>query len=150
MTFTFTGTGIEWFGNQDKRHGIAKVYMDGQLVQQIDSWSTVSRKQQRIFWSFNLPQGKHTLKIVNTGKKTKGSKGTFMDVDALVVTQGPKTPPAIATTQDFQMSPQELGYPPLFDFASQSTPALQWTLRQNGSTGVHARCNLRLSPSHML
>lgn len=41
LTFTFTGTGIEWFGNEDVRHGIAKVYMDGKLIQSVDAYNSV-------------------------------------------------------------------------------------------------------------
>src|ERR1700685_4257903 len=69
VSFTFTGTGIEWFGNSGKSHGISGVYIDGQFVQGVDPWNAVRNKQQRTFWKFDLPYGKPTLKIVNAGKK---------------------------------------------------------------------------------
>ncbi|KAG2147190.1 putative copper radical oxidase [Suillus cothurnatus] len=83
---TFVGTGIEWFGGLDRSHGIAAVFIDGKKVQEIDTWSNVSRKQQRIFWTFNLPYGKHTIKVKNLGKGRVDSP--VIDIDAFVVTEG--------------------------------------------------------------
>ncbi|KAI0647349.1 copper radical oxidase [Trametes meyenii] len=147
ITFTFTGTGIEWFGNQDQKHGFANVYVDGKLVEKVDAYNNVPRKQQRIFWSFGLPQGKHTLKIVNTGDKQPASKGTFIDVDALVVTKGPPLVQTAPLQQNMIASPS---YPPLLDLSSKFNPESHWTLVQNGSTGVHAMQLAIISETHAL
>ncbi|EMD38470.1 hypothetical protein CERSUDRAFT_48364 [Gelatoporia subvermispora B] len=136
MTFSFTGTGIEWFGNTDNRHGVATVYMDGKMVQEVDLYSAKALKQQRVFWSFNLPQGRHTVKFVNSGKKNQKSKGTRMDVDALVVTLG--TPTALSP----------LG--PLAQNLQPSGSVAQWTLVQNGTTGVNAMQLAVISETHAL
>jgi hypothetical protein len=42
---TFVGTGIEWFGNLDQSHGIAAVFINGEKVREVDTWSDVTRKQ---------------------------------------------------------------------------------------------------------
>lgn len=147
MTFTFLGTGVEWFGNEDVRHGIAKVYLDGQLVERVDSYSPVSRRQQRIFWTYNLPQGKHTLKIINSGEKNKVSKGTYMDVDAIVVTQGISD-----TTADSPIDQSWDDWPDYsanVDLATSGTTS-QWTLAQAGSTGVHAMQLAVISDTHAI
>ncbi|KAI8989724.1 copper radical oxidase [Trametes punicea] len=152
MSFTFTGTGIEWFGNQDKRHGISKVFIDGKLVQEVDTYHPEAMKQQRIFWTFGLPQGKHTFKIVNTGNKHAASMGTLVDVDALVVTKGsPVQPPLPAPQQNLAVSSQDLpsGSPSL-DLSSKFPAESQWTLVQNGSTGVHAMQLAIISETHAL
>ncbi|THG98640.1 hypothetical protein EW026_g3583 [Hermanssonia centrifuga] len=146
----FTGTGIEWFGNMDKKHGLANVYLDGKLVQQVDNWSSETRQQQRLFWVFDLPVGRHTLKVVNTGEKHDNSKGTKMDVDALVVTLGNKLS-SQNTVQNDAVSAEGLqqNYPASFDFAVMSLSS-QWTLTQKGSTGVHAMQLAVISESHAI
>lgn len=148
MTFTFTGTGVEWFGNQDQKHGMAKVYIDGQLAQEVDAYNEASMKQQRMFWTFGLPQGKHTLKIVNTGERHSEALGTVVDVDALVVTLGQAQVPS---QQSAATSAQDMpSYPPLLDLSSKFPAESQWTLVQNGSTGVHAMQLAIISETHAL
>ena len=86
MTFSFTGIGIEWFGNKDRKHGAASVYLDGTLVETVSAYSPTLMRQQRIFSAFSLQQGRHTLKIINARDKNSTCRGTVIDVDALVVT----------------------------------------------------------------
>ncbi|KAI0780635.1 copper radical oxidase [Trametes elegans] len=152
MTFTFTGTGVEWFGNQDSRHGLAQVYLDGKPVQLVDAYNEAPLKQQRMFWTFGLPDGKHTLKIVNTGQKHVASKGTSIDVDALVVTKGPPAEQQVPLQQNMAAaSPQDSpSYPPLLDLSSKFPSESHWTLVQNGSTGVHAMQLAIISETHAL
>lgn len=153
MSFSFTGTGVEWFGNQDNRHGISQVYIDGKLAQEVDAWNGTPRKQQRIYWNFELPHGRHTLKIVNTGRKRKDSKGSFMDVDALVVTLGLQTDSSIPLDSNMQVSPHmSQDYPPPLDsdLAASSDPGLRWTLVQKGNTGVNAMQLAVISDTHAI
>ncbi|CDO73573.1 Copper radical oxidase [Trametes cinnabarina] len=150
MTFTFIGTGVEWFGNQDRRHGIATVFIDGQLIQDVDTYNPVSMKQQRLFWTFSLPQGKHTLKVVNAGKKQGESTGTLVDIDALVVTRGPSSDVSPAPQQNMVVSSQEFPSGSSGLDLSSNFPASAWTLVQNGSTGVHAMQLAIISETHAL
>lgn len=154
MTFRFTGTGVEWFGNTDNRHGVSEVYLDGKLMESVDTWSSTTRRQQRLYWTFNLPHGKHTLKIVNSGQKHHRSKGTKIDVDAIVVTLGSKPSPASTTQynhepplQNAAVSPQD-GLP--FTDLAAFNPSSQWTLTQKGNTGVHAMQLAVISESHAI
>jgi hypothetical protein len=130
-TFTFTGTGIEWFGNSDNSHGLTDVFIDGELVQTVDAWGPKARRQQRNFWKFDLQYGKHTVKIVNVSQR-KGA--TRLDIDAFVVTKGS----SVAKRSDSLSSLH----------VSRSTP--QWTLTQRGSTGVHAMQLAVISDYHAL
>ncbi|OJT08667.1 hypothetical protein TRAPUB_393 [Trametes pubescens] len=151
MTFTFTGTGVEWFGNQDKKHGMAKVYIDGQLAQEVDAYNEASMKQQRMFWAFGLPQGKHTLKIMNAGASHSSASGIQIDIDALVVTLGTSAEQQAPSQQNMATSSQNLpSYPPLLDLSSKFPQESQWTLVQNGSTGVHAMQLVIISETHAL
>ncbi|KAG2158481.1 putative copper radical oxidase [Suillus bovinus] len=139
---TFVGTGIEWFGGLDRSHGVAAVFIDGKKVQEIDTWSNVSRKQQRIFWTFNLPYGKHIIKVTNLGKGRVDSP--VIDVDAFVVTEGHKTPfMTLPLTLDMSNAPQP---GQIQSLTSQS----QWTLEQKGVTGVSAMQLTVISDTHAL
>ncbi|MCX7008877.1 MAG: hypothetical protein NTY53_16805 [Kiritimatiellaeota bacterium] len=80
--FTFTGTGVEWLAEKFSDQGSAEVFLDGQ------SRGTVQLKQQdfprlvqvRVFSAQQLPAGRHTLKIVNTGSD-------FVAIDAFAITK---------------------------------------------------------------
>ncbi|KAG1826915.1 putative copper radical oxidase [Suillus subaureus] len=144
---TFVGTGIEWFGGLDRSHGIAAVFIDGKKVQEIDTWNNVSRKQQRIFWTFNLPYGKHTIKVINLGKGRVDSP--VIDIDAFVVTEGHMTlpmtlPMTLSLTLDLSNAATQPGQ--IQSFASQT----QWTLEQKGVTGVSAMQLTVISDTHAL
>lgn len=146
ITFTFTGTGIEWFGNRGKRHGIAEVYIDGLLRKLVDGYSPDERplRQQRKFWDYGLDYGKHTIKIVNTAKRPGSDRQTVCDLDAFVVTRvDPGSQPNVP--------PPALGVRPFF-FESQmnSLSSSKWSLVQEGTTGVHAMQLAIISTSHAL
>ena len=134
--FSFTGTGIEWFGNTGVRHGVANVYIDGLFVRAVDTWSDVSRRQQRLFWQYGLARGRHNIKVVNSGRRRPGSRGYLIDVDAFVVTNPNEM--AIA-----QRDPR-----PRSNSAARQNS--EWTLTQVGSTGVNAMQLAVISDSHAL
>ncbi|KIM48799.1 copper radical oxidase [Hebeloma cylindrosporum] len=139
ILFTFIGTGIEWFGSSDKRHGIGTVLIDGKLIEEVDTYSNrvVPRKQQRLFWKFDLPLASHTIKIINTAKRPGSTKHTMIDLDAFVVTRGS------AGTRNNGDS--------LAQVVPKSARALSgWTLTQKGTTGVHAMQLSIISATHAL
>ncbi|KAG1762490.1 copper radical oxidase [Suillus occidentalis] len=141
----FVGTGIEWFGSLDRSHGIAAVFIDGKKVQEVDTWSNVSRKQQRIFWLFNLPYGKHTIMVRNLGKGQVDSP--VIDIDAFVVTEGHTTlPMTLPLPLDLPNAATQPLAGQIQSFASQT----QWTLEQKGVTGVSAMQLTVISDTHAL
>ncbi|PIL24258.1 hypothetical protein GSI_14011 [Ganoderma sinense ZZ0214-1] len=150
MTFSFTGIGIEWFGNKGRKHGTASVYLDGTFMETVNAYSPTLLRQQRIFGAFNLQQGRHTLKIINGNVKNSTSRDTAIDVDALVVTWGPP-PGANPLQKDLAVSPRALPSSQTLPGASLATASgAQWTLVQNGSTGVHAMQLAVISDTHAL
>lgn len=150
MTFSFTGIGIEWFGNKGRKHGAASVYLDGVLVEIISAYSPTLMRQQRIFSAFNLKQRKHTLKIINASDKDPTSRGNVIDIDAMVVTWGPR-PQSSSLQQDQALPPRALpSYRSLPAVSPTSAPEDQWTLVQNGSTGVGAMQLAIISDTHAL
>ncbi|KAF9469361.1 copper radical oxidase [Collybia nuda] len=146
VIFTFTGTGIEWFGNCDRNHGISNVFIDGVLAQEVDAYCDhdTSLKQQRIFWDYHLGYGSHTIKIVNTAKRPGALRPTICDIDAFVVTRGKaphvldNDPPSQSNTQPF-LANQMVAH-----------PTHEWTLVQKGTTGVHAMQLAIISSTHAL
>ena len=134
--FSFTGTGIEWFGNTGVRHGVADVYIDGVFVRTVDTWNDVSRRQQRLFWQYGLTRGRHNIKVVNSGRRRPGSRGYLIDVDAFVVTNPDE---ATIAQRDSRPRPRPA--------ARQNSG---WTLTQTGSTGVNAMQLAVISDSHAL
>ncbi|KAG6832068.1 hypothetical protein H0H92_005490 [Tricholoma furcatifolium] len=147
ISFTFKGTGIEWFGSCDKHHGISHVSVDGHS-QTVDAFCdrNAPLKQQRIFWNYNLPYGVHKIKITNMAiSKDATRRHTICDIDAFVVTRG----------QSYSISRQQ---PPLQQTASFLTPPQDqemaagsgWTLHEEGTTGVNAMQLTIVSSSHAL
>ena len=149
VSFTFVGTGIEWFGNSGKSHGISDVYIDGLLVQSVNAWNAVRYKLQRTFWKFDLLYGKHTIKIVNTGKRPRSTRNGILDLDAFVVTKGAAPQEDIVTTSHASLADRPSL--PLLTLAKGLTASQpQWSLVQKGTTGVHAMQLAIISPTHAI
>ncbi|KAK0463830.1 copper radical oxidase [Desarmillaria tabescens] len=146
ITFSFTGTGVEWFGTVGRHHGTHDVYLDGVLVQQLDSWSPVSRKGQRIFSIFDLAPGKHILKVKNIAKGLNHGSRSVMDINAFVVTQ--KSFSSSSATPSVQ---HNLLTPSPFLTLMEDAPSItSWKLTQKGLTGVHAMQLAVISNTHAI
>lgn len=131
VSMTFVGNAIEWFGSTGNKNGISRVYIDGILVQEVDSYSRSPLKRQRIFWKFSLPPTKHTIKIVNTSQRPR----SLLDFFAFVVTLNSASP-----TLDNSSASSFRGLVNLATSSSfnQSFLPSQWSLEQKGTTGVSA------------
>ncbi|KAF8508372.1 copper radical oxidase [Gautieria morchelliformis] len=152
LIFKFHGAQVELFGTVSKRHGIANVLIDGNLVQRIDNFAPRSLTQQRLFSSSALNIGLHTLQVVNTGRKSLRSSGTLLGVDAVVVTphQSPskRESAGAALTSPMPQSGLDLAV----SNGAPQTPASSppWSLVQKGLTGVHAMQISIISESHAI
>jgi ADP-ribosylglycohydrolase. len=102
LSFTFEGTGITLDGCWVKDGGMADVYIDGELKRTINCYYYYARQQHRgisIYHIFNLPPGKHTLKLVVKDQKHPDSEGNNIYVsEALVFKTGKKI------NEDFKFS----------------------------------------------
>ena len=86
--FTFTGTSIRWVGQRLFDGGIARVFIDGAAVADIDTWATIQEEfQAAMFSASGLAPGTHTLRIDVLGTKNASSSGTRIVVDAFDVIQ---------------------------------------------------------------
>jgi len=73
-TFTFTGTSVRWIGQRRRDAGIARVYLDGVFVGEVDTYAlTQDEFQAAVFRATGLAPGvTHTLTIEVTGTKRGG------------------------------------------------------------------------------
>ncbi len=85
-TLTFSGTGVSWIGYKDEWSGIANVYVDGVLKATIDTYASPAQAQATQYSISNLPAATHTLTIQVTGTQNSASGGSWIWVDAFVVT----------------------------------------------------------------
>ena len=145
VSFTFTGTGIEWFGSTSPRHGVADMYINEHFVRRVDAYTPRNHCQQRLGWNYSLPYGKHTIWIVHSGAH-RGGRLKFIDVDAFVVTTGVAPQPSTLESQHLAPSSQKLVAPVRL---GQTVPH-GWTLVQKGTTGVNAMQLAIVSATHAL
>jgi hypothetical protein len=85
-TFTFTGTGVSWIGFRGPATGIARVYLDGAFVAEVDTFAATKAVQAALFSATALAAGSHTLAIEATGLKNAASSSAVIVVDAFDVT----------------------------------------------------------------
>src|SRR5580765_6127319 len=84
-TFTFTGTSVSWIGGRWIEEGIARVFLDGAFVAEVDTYSKTKEVQVPLFTAVGLANTSHTLTIEVTGQKNAASNFAFVLVDAFDV-----------------------------------------------------------------
>src|SRR2546423_6070077 len=72
-TITFTGTGIRWIGARGPQTGIARIFLDGALVEDFDTYFETEGPQSTDFFRGGLTAGTHTLSIEVVGKNPRSS-----------------------------------------------------------------------------
>ena len=88
ITFTFEGTGVSISGNWYKDGGKADVFVDGQLKRTIDCYFNFANQQHEnmdLYHIINLPEGKHSIRLVVKGEKRPESAGTNVYITEAVV-----------------------------------------------------------------
>ena len=83
----FTGTCVYMQGNLHERFGILDVYIDDKLVQTRDMYTPSEYNnsvQSTAVWITNLPDAKHVLKVVATGRKRDESKGIGIQLGRVI------------------------------------------------------------------
>ena len=96
VSFTFTGTSVEWISSLASNHGYANIYLDGTLVQSnVDTYAASSVAQQALYTVGGLSNGSHTVEIYVDGTKDAGSGGAYVTTDAFIY--GTTTPSLLST-----------------------------------------------------
>ncbi len=84
--FTFTGTSISWIGARGPQTGIARVFLDGAFITEVDTYSPAEQIQAELFSKTGLTNTPHTLTIQVTGRKNAAAQSALVVVDAFEVT----------------------------------------------------------------
>ena len=90
-SLAFNGTGVSWVAYRDQWSGIAKIYVDGTLKEEVDTYASPAKAQSVMSSVSGLASGNHTLAIEVTGRKNPSSGGTWVWVDAFDITSGGTT-----------------------------------------------------------
>lgn len=85
-TLYFTGTGVNWIGTEGPDQGLARVYIDGQLMAEVDQYSQSSNALVTSFAITNLADGAHSIMVEVTGTKNPASTGDRITIDAFDIT----------------------------------------------------------------
>jgi hypothetical protein len=85
-TLEFNGTEIGWIGYRGPDGGMARVFLDGALVAEVDTYSPSHRVQDTVFKATGLADASHTLTIEATGQKNAAATNTLIVVDAFDAT----------------------------------------------------------------
>jgi len=85
-TLTFTGTAVNWMAYRDEWAGIARVYLDGVLKGEVDTYASPSQAQAVVYSIGGLTRATHTLAIEVKGARNAASGGNWVWVDAFNIT----------------------------------------------------------------
>ncbi len=80
-TLAFTGTAVDWIGFLGPQTGIARVFLDGVLAAEVDTYSPTEQVQAVVYRATSLANTSHTLTIEVTGHQNPASTGTYIVVD---------------------------------------------------------------------
>jgi len=96
-TYSFTGTAVKWIGFRAAWAGIARVFVDGAFVTEVDLFSPTEEVQVPVFQVSDLTPGNHTIAVEATGRKNPEAQDYAVVVDAFDVSPG--LPPPVNGTR---------------------------------------------------
>jgi PKD repeat protein len=85
VTFRFNGTAVRWIAYRDPWCGVARVYVDGVLHGEVDTYASDYLKQRIMYTIENLEPGDHEVIIEVAGQKNPQARAAYVWVDALDV-----------------------------------------------------------------
>jgi hypothetical protein len=84
-TLTFTGPSVSWIGGRTPRTGIARVFLDGVFLAEVDTYSKTEEVRVPMFAATGLDNTSHTLTIKVTGRQNALAISNLVIVDAFDV-----------------------------------------------------------------
>jgi hypothetical protein len=73
-------------GTLDTDCGTAQLYRDGKRLAEIDGYNDDGERRSEGLWGeFDLPPGRHTVRVVVDGKPYPASKGAWVHLEDLIV-----------------------------------------------------------------
>ncbi|MBQ3729642.1 MAG: hypothetical protein II903_09090 [Spirochaetales bacterium] len=83
MDFSFNGTSVSILGVKDVDCGLADVYIDGSLVETIDSYADSTKYRKSLFSAYGLNAADHHVRLVVKGSHSTDSTGNAINIDAV-------------------------------------------------------------------
>src|SRR5437879_7200788 len=83
--FAFTGPSVSWIGGRTPQTGIARVFLDGVFVAEVDTYSKTTEVGVPMFRATGLADASHTFTIEVTRRKHAAATGALVIVDAFDV-----------------------------------------------------------------
>lgn len=80
---SFSGTTIRVFGSKGPAHGLSDIYLDGELVQTIDSYSPTHALGALLFERTELRPGQHVITLVVRKERNSQAVGCITEIDYL-------------------------------------------------------------------
>ena len=101
-SMTFRATGVSWVSRPGPYNGLAKVYVDGNLVKTLDLYEKKTEFKKTVWSVKGLSDATHTVKVVRTGQKNGAAKGSNLVVDAFKVLDvtAPLAPTGLAAAKN--------------------------------------------------
>ncbi|MDT8858824.1 CotH kinase family protein [Alkalihalobacillus sp. MEB130] len=87
VTFTFEGTGFIWFGYSSTTQGLAEVYVNGELVAEVDTFNRSAIFQNKLFELTGLNYGEHTVTISVKGESRPEATNNRVHIDGVQILQ---------------------------------------------------------------
>jgi Tfp pilus assembly protein PilV len=87
VSFTFTGTSVEWIAPISSNGGYVNIYLDGSstpIATNVTTYSATTYYQQVVWSDAGLANATHTIKIVLLGTKPAASSAAYAQVDAFI------------------------------------------------------------------
>ena len=78
----FVGKGVRWIGTTADDHGIARVYIDGKHMADVDQFNGTRRSLVKLYSIADLPCGPHIITVEISNKKNPKSSGYRIEIDA--------------------------------------------------------------------
>lgn len=129
-TFSFTGTSIAWIGARGPLTGIARVFLDGVFVAEVDTYAAHDQIQAAVFTAADLADESHTLTIEATGRKNEAAASSLVIVDAFDV---------ISSGTRFQETDPSVAYGPGWVHGVWDRAYSERTIAESATPGARAR-----------
>jgi hypothetical protein len=136
-TFTFIGTSVKWIGFRGPQSGMALVFLDGNFVAQVDTYSPTEEVKAVIFSADGLQHGTHRLWIEVTGQKNPAATDALVVVDAFDVAP-PSPPPTFTSGKRFEQTSSSVGYTPGWTQGDTTTAWSGGTAAASATPGARA------------
>ncbi|MBB6450387.1 hypothetical protein HNR44_002370 [Geomicrobium halophilum] len=81
VTFTFQGTGFQWYGYKGTGQGMAEIYIDHELVDTVDSYSNDSAFQELIYEIDDLEEDIYTVEIIVSEDANEAAQNQNVHID---------------------------------------------------------------------